>query len=261
MSKSSWLKVSTLLPLQNQQLHLFKIDLSTFFAKMPIGHIPFLSADEYCRMMKFRFLKDKIRFGIGRYSLKLLLSTFEDSIPSFIVFEISKFGKPHLKDNPSKLQFNLSHSGKYLLIGIAKEYQIGVDTEVYNNTINHSTLANSVFSKSEQEALNSLENNKQMYGFYNCWSLKESFIKAIGLGLQIPLDLFSVKLDGSYAENALISTEWDPTLMDMLVSKNIFIDTDYSAAYTCHHSINEVFYFDLTPYLLSKLNNQEKPHL
>jgi len=71
-------------------------------------------------------------------------------------------------------------------------------------------------------------------GFYNCWTMKESFIKALGLGLQIPLDQFSVDLFNNNSESNLKEVVWDSTLLKSWTVLNVDIADGYSAAYTCN---------------------------
>ncbi len=230
------------------KLYLFKVDLTVGFEASEILFSSHLTVDEVERCNKFRFHKDRIRFSVGRYVVRRLLRSYLAGDHTIIEFQFNAYGKPNV-DHICGVKFNISHSGKYLLIGVGREYELGVDTEVYNSTIDHLDLGKSVFSQEEQRALSQLPLEERIHGFYRCWSMKESFIKAIGLGLQLPLDQFTVDLAVANIENHLRSVVWKPDLMKVIKTSTVYIDDGYSAAFTCHQSIDEVCYFDLTQLL------------
>jgi len=134
------------------ELNLFRVNLSELFEKLDDTEIPYLSVEEKIKISKFKFKKDKIRFGIGRFILKCLLSQYVEQSPETIDFSTGEYGKPFLEKNKD-YTFNLSHSGDLLLIGIGQKFEVGVDVEVYKRDIDHLSLAKSVFSLSEQKAL------------------------------------------------------------------------------------------------------------
>jgi len=238
---------------QEHEIGLFKINLSHLFENIDSSKIPYLSTEEQIKLSKFKFNKDRIRYGIGRFVLKLLLSKCIDLRPDVINLSIGKYGKPffeHYKD----YKFNLSHSGDLLLVGLCLKHELGVDVEVYNRNINHLEIAESVFSTREQYTLRTLAGEKRVEAFYNCWSLKESFIKALGLGLQIPLNQFSMWFFNRENKSNLLDCPYNPVLVKQVKSKVFNIDLNYSAAYTCDSSLKEVKYFDYTELVIHQLN-------
>jgi len=99
----------------------------------------------------------------------------------------NKYGKPYLPDFP-KIHFSLSHSGEMAMAAFA-DMEIGCDVE-YQKRANEK-LAKRFFCPEEyawmKESGDELEQKER---FYRLWTLKESFVKAIGLGLHLPLDSF-----------------------------------------------------------------------
>ncbi|OAT81010.1 hypothetical protein A6P54_13535 [Bacillus sp. MKU004] len=110
-----------------------------------------------------------------------------------IQLERNKHGKPQLKGGCG-LHFNLSHSGEYIIAAFS-EYRIGVDIERIRNI--NLNIARKMFTQEEYEYITkpSSEEMKLRY-FYKVWTLKESYMKAVGKGLTIPLDSFTVVRKG-----------------------------------------------------------------
>lgn len=105
-------------------------------------------------------------------------------------------GKPYL-EAVSNLYFNLSHSGDYVVVAFA-ENEVGVDME--RNRVANLAVARRFFTKEEQEYLQEICN---VYGngeilakaFARIWTRKESYIKAVGEGMHLPLTDFCVLFD------------------------------------------------------------------
>jgi 4'-phosphopantetheinyl transferase len=156
-----------------------------------------LSADELRRLRRFRIEKPRRRFLAGRAMLRRALSGYDPRPPAMWVFEIGRHGRPAiLGDNPLNLQFNLSKSSGLVVCAIARETVVGVDVE---NIRRRAPLdvADTFFAPAEVAALRSLPADRQPERFFEYWTLKESYIKARGLGLTIPLDQFFFEIDSS----------------------------------------------------------------
>lgn len=106
-------------------------------------------------------------------------------------FTQSDSGKPQLSPQ-IPLSFNLSHSGDFVLFA-GDSQQIGVDIEKI--APNFLDVAENYFTKAEQEQIfASSDLDKQEKTFFRLWTLKESYMKATGLGFSLPLHSFSVEL-------------------------------------------------------------------
>ncbi|MEM7127355.1 MAG: 4'-phosphopantetheinyl transferase superfamily protein [Chloroflexota bacterium] len=161
-----------------------------------------LSSDEKERADRFHFLKDKIHYTVGRSVLRQLLARYIQCDPVEIQFDYNQYGKPCLASVattgaklPELLQFNLSHSGTLALYGFSWERSIGVDIEYMRRNVAFLDIAQGFFSPSEIQILNCQPNSQEIAkAFYNCWTRKEAYIKAHGMGLSLPLDSFDVTL-------------------------------------------------------------------
>lgn len=100
-------------------------------------------------------------------------------------FELSfnSYKKPYLKNN-SHIDFSISYSKDYVLLGISDKYRIGVDIEYIDESINHSELINLIMNCKEVDYYNELIcNNEKKALFFDVFNVKESIIKCIGMGL------------------------------------------------------------------------------
>lgn len=190
------------------------------------------------RAMKFRFLKDRLCFIIARGSLRSLLASYTHTPPEEIEFLYGFNGKPYI-DHPSNIQFNVSHSGDTIVLGFVQKYDIGVDVEYTKRSIEVEKIARLFFSKEEVTSLLSLDCDYHTQAFYNCWTRKEAFIKALGSGLAFPLDQFVVSLDSTKTAT-LIDTKWDKKEKEKWVLKSIEPQEDYIGAVSIKGTVNTI---------------------
>lgn len=120
-----------------------------------------------------------------------------------VLIEKNVYGKPYLPEFP-KLHFNVTYSGNWAVF-ILSEHAVGIDVEQVREIDIESVM--SLFSESEQRWLASKGHNDKLDAFYDLWTLKESYVKAIGKGLSIPLHSFTIHTDPSIALNAATGDE------------------------------------------------------
>jgi 4'-phosphopantetheinyl transferase len=119
---------------------------------------------------------------------------------SAIQFDKNEFGKPFVKNLPG-FCFNISHSGQWVVCAIDNE-EIGIDIEEICPI--DLQIANEFFTNQEIIEMQSKLIEQKLLYFYDLWTLKESYIKAWGKGLSIPLDSFSLKVNST--ENIELKT-------------------------------------------------------
>jgi 4'-phosphopantetheinyl transferase len=144
------------------------------------------------RAGRFYFPRDRDRFIAAHGCLRDVLARYLHCQPDQLTFSVNRYGKPALRNY--KLEFNLSHSGDFALIAIAQGRRVGIDVEHIRQGISLQDIALQNFSKSEFAELQSLPREQQEAAFFACWTRKEAYIKAQGLGLSLPLENFDVSL-------------------------------------------------------------------
>jgi 4'-phosphopantetheinyl transferase len=105
------------------------------------------------------------------------------------------YGKPYLvsPSAPRTLAFNLSHAHGLLLVAVTYDRRIGIDVEYTRPPLpDVEHIAERFFSVEEKEALRALSSTARNEAFFRCWTCKEAYLKARGLGLSMPLDRFQV---------------------------------------------------------------------
>jgi 4'-phosphopantetheinyl transferase len=157
---------------------------------------PFLSQDEYQRVMRRYRPVARDRFIVGRGILRKIISAYLALQPGQLRFTYNEYGKPAVSDdqNDCALNFNLAHSAELVLYAVTRGRVVGIDIEYIHDDFATLEIAEHFFSKDEVAALKSLPADQRTIGFFNCWSRKEAFIKAKGMGVSYPLDSFTVSL-------------------------------------------------------------------
>lgn len=155
-----------------------------------------LSDAERQRASRFAFDRDRRRFIVARAWLRRLLSARLGVRPETVELVYGANGKPALAQRfaDSDLRFNVSHSDDVAVYAFAARREIGVDVEAIRVIRDADDIAGRFFSRHENEAYLALGPRDKPLGFFNCWTRKEAFIKALGDGLYHPLDAFDVSL-------------------------------------------------------------------
>jgi medium-chain acyl-[acyl-carrier-protein] hydrolase len=168
-----------------------------------------LAPEELQRANRFHFDKDRRHYVACRGVLRLLLGRYLGREPSGLTFAYNPQGKPRLAgDEAGRLCFNVSHSHGLALIAVARGREIGVDVERIRPEFAGERVAERFFSPVEVAELRALAEPERMEAFFACWTRKEAYLKATGMGLSLPLDCFDVSL--TPGEAALKATRHDP---------------------------------------------------
>jgi len=190
-----------------------------------------LSAEELDRARRFRFPIHRDRFIARRGLMRILLGHYLGVSYAEVLLRETERGKPVLAEGQGgdDLRFNLSHSDGLALVAVARNREVGVDVERMRREVMDDHLPEHFFSALEVEDLRALPEEHQLRAFFNCWTRKEAYIKAKGLGLHLPLDSFDVSLaPGEPA--VLIGTRPDPGEASRWSMEALSPDPGYAAA-------------------------------
>jgi 4'-phosphopantetheinyl transferase len=151
-----------------------------------------LSESEKQRASRFTFERDRKRFIAARATLRRLLAARLGVQPEEVELVYGRHGKPALGGQfaHSGLRFNVSHCDDLAVYAFARGREVGVDVEAVRWFADADDVAARFFSDTENKAYAALDSLDKPSGFFNCWTRKEAFIKAIGDGLNHPLQSF-----------------------------------------------------------------------
>jgi len=149
-----------------------------------------LDAEEKDRASRFKFPGPRNQFVVSHAFLRGLLSRYLQTGIRNIRFRKGAQGKPELAEGD--VGFNLSHTEGATVIAVSRARRVGVDVEAIRDNVDPMELASRFFSPHEAEWLRSQATDDRLPAFFSCWTAKESYIKACGGGLSIPLSGFEV---------------------------------------------------------------------
>lgn len=170
-----------------------------------------MTPEESARHRRFMFERNRNEFLLTRALARTVLSRYADVPPRDWRFAAGSHGKPDIS-SPSVpwLRFNLSNTEGLVACAVARDLELGVDVENIERSGETVDIADRFFAPLEVAELRSLPAHAQRDRFFDYWTLKESYIKARGLGLSIPLDQFAFLLGNP----GPIRIQIDPRLED-----------------------------------------------
>jgi 4'-phosphopantetheinyl transferase len=194
---------------EGSEVHIWLIGLHEIECAWP-GWMEALSSQEEQKAGKFRKKEDRRRFSLSRACLRRLLCRYIGVPPDEIDFLYGTYGKPYVKNGRGAegLDFSVSHSGEYVLYGFSMRRQIGVDIERIRTDSDLRDVLPDICTAEELRGIGSGGKALPLPDIYRCWTVKEAYIKALGLGLSYPLkdvrvsvspEGYGVEGDGTWA--------------------------------------------------------------
>ncbi len=144
-----------------------------------------LSAREREHIQKFRHWQDRQRSLLGKLIVRRLLRAY--GIVQLDSLCYDQYERP-FQTQKNGVDFNIAHSGNWVMCGATDGGRIGVDVE-YIKPI-ELDIAKYYFAAEEVRYLNHQEESARLEFFYHLWTLKEAYIKAEGNTFHNPLDQF-----------------------------------------------------------------------
>lgn len=158
-----------------------------------------LDAGERARHDRLLFERNRIEFLATRFLARTVLSLYAPVEPGAWSFRAGPHGKPEIAAHQDLLwlRFNLSNTSGLVALAVARDLEIGLDVEDTTRDVEILDLADRFFAPDEAAALRALPPDAQRGRFFRLWTLKESYLKARGAGLSLPLGLFSFAFDAA----------------------------------------------------------------
>lgn len=153
-----------------------------------------LTPEELARDRRYRVADAQLQHLVARVLVRSVLAAYTGVAAAALRFTVGPYGKPAVLGLSTGLSFNLSHTSGAVVCAVASGGQLGVDIERQDRVV-ELELAQRYFAADEVVQLQAAEPPLQARRFLEFWTLKESFIKALGTGLATPLSSFAFDLD------------------------------------------------------------------
>lgn len=169
-----------------------------------------LSAEERKRAEAFHFPEDRDTFTITRAALRSLLGRYLGLPPRQVPLATGPYGKPILDlAADTGIHFNVSHAGELSALALSRGRRVGLDLEQLRPGFPFRQVAGRVFSERERSELAFVAAEHQLEAFFQGWTRKEAYLKAVGTGFSASPETFSVSL-GPDAPARLLEVAGDP---------------------------------------------------
>lgn len=193
--------------LANDEIHVWCQTLSSFPTRSNELY-RVLSPDEQNRADRFKVEPARHQFIGSRVVLRRLLAGYLGIEADDLVFSYDAGGKPRLAGlQREPLEFNLSHSGGFVVCAIAWKRNLGVDIEQIRLDVSYDDIVQAHFSDWEIEGLARLPPDEQRYAFFAAWAKKEAYVKALGEGLGVCIRTIEVSVDPRLPSRFLAGTD------------------------------------------------------
>ncbi|MDZ4187849.1 MAG: 4'-phosphopantetheinyl transferase superfamily protein [Hydrogenophaga sp.] len=153
-----------------------------------------LSEAERAQHQRYIPPQKRHEYLVTRVLVRTVLCRALGVAPQTLQFISNAWGRPALWP-PAPLHFNVSHTEGLVVCLVSPDPDIGVDTERLARAPDLLALAPTVFAPQELRDLAVLPASEQAHRAVVLWTLKESYIKARGMGLALPLDGFAFRFD------------------------------------------------------------------
>jgi 4'-phosphopantetheinyl transferase len=158
-----------------------------------------LSESERAKWQRFLARDSQLQYLVTRALVRTILSRYAEVPALTWEFETNKYGRPYVSQPQAfrSLRFNLSNTTGLVACAVSRDCEIGIDVENIERTLDTDSLAPWVFAPVELADFRRVRPENRLDRFLSYWTLKESYIKARGMGLSLPLDAFWFELSGS----------------------------------------------------------------
>ncbi|WP_159747908.1 4'-phosphopantetheinyl transferase family protein [Coxiella endosymbiont of Amblyomma sculptum] len=171
-----------------------------------------LSEEEKARARRLVNHQHRYCYIASHAALRAILTLYLPISPTPLRFRCNDYGKPYLLNYPA-LYFNLSNSHEVALYAITTNREVGVDVEFIRDNIYIADVRERFFSPDEVAICVSKlpeKDSQCLKKFYQIWTLKEAYVKAIGQGLSFSLNRFTTAYIGINAgtSNRMLAGQW-----------------------------------------------------
>ena len=180
-----------IMPLPAAEAHLWLARSAAFVDSAQLARLrAMLTDEERARADRFRLARDRRTSLVTRALVRVTLSRYSGVPPARWRFRTNDHGRPEIAAPVSPLRFNVSHTRGLVVCLVGRGREVGVDAESLDRDRPWLDLAERFFTPAEARALRGVPAARRPLRFLEYWTLKESYVKARGRGLTLPLSAF-----------------------------------------------------------------------
>lgn len=144
-----------------------------------------LSPDEVKQYKRFQFKNDQHSYLVSHALMRSVLSRYANLSPAQWQFKKNAHGRPEIKQSTSgvPLKFNLTHTKDLSACIVTLGMECGIDAEAVNRDNDLIKIAERMFAAPELASMENLHDSSLRKAFFKYWTLRESYVKALGTGL------------------------------------------------------------------------------
>jgi 4'-phosphopantetheinyl transferase len=203
---------SRIIPLTPAEIHVWLVFYDEISdERLHTAYRELLDAAEKEQEPRFYFARDRHRYLVTRALVRTILSRYVPIAPGEWTFSTNTYGRPEIVNaQATDLSFNISHTHSLIVMGVTRQRALGVDVENVRARSVSVDIAGHFFAPQEVAVLAATPPHQQQDRFFEYWTFKESYIKARGMGLSLPLDKFSFH----YPDDHTVAIAIHPDLAD-----------------------------------------------
>lgn len=195
--------------------------------------LAWLEPAERQRAQRYGNPQARRRFLLCRAALRCLLAQRLQTEPAALSLLADGHGKPCLAQRPADLSFNVSHTHELALIALSSAPLLGVDVEAWRPMRALPGLAQRCFAAQEFSRWQALPEAAQMPAFFQLWTRKEAFAKAVGRGIALGLERIVFDAQGKLAAvpaDCGVAADWRVEALEVGVGYSAALAVAGSAA-------------------------------
>ncbi|KOS62276.1 4'-phosphopantetheinyl transferase superfamily protein [Lysinibacillus agricola] len=179
-------------------IHVFALPLGSQLEKSEwdklFNHVPY---DDQLRILKYKHWQDRQRALLGTMLVRWSIRHLTDA--RHIQIARNEYGRPYAIRNDSwRSDFNLSHSGEWIVVALTNEGLVGIDIEKIKPVTEDVMLY--AMSQAELAMLRKQPELEQLHLFYEFWTMKEALYKTSLLPNTEPHLLDTIEIKDKYQD-------------------------------------------------------------
>lgn len=140
------------------------------------------------RAARYRGPHAAARFLARRAAMRLIVARRLDRRPQDVVLSDDRHGRPLVGSD--RIHISQASRGRVMLAVTCIEQEVGCDIEEMRDDIDVEAVAKLSFGATERNTLQAIMPEGRLQAFYDCWTRKEAFLKAVGTGMTVAMDSF-----------------------------------------------------------------------